>query len=265
MPNRQNDADVKLDILHPMTMVGGIPDEYQSDCYHMENYRNATFILDVMGMGPGDTLTATVFDDDRETGGGAPMAVIDPTYGAVTATVVGNTDVQQASVTFGVGADVPVNGDTVTVNGVTFTYAAATSEPDREFTDLAGLIDCINDPDYGVSLVEAVDETTHLTLRSIGRGLATITLTSSTDARLICRTVMAQLYLEIDQGAVNKVVPYRFPNVGGPGVAPYDYAGIWAEATLVTAASLDVAGVVVRGRGRHAPKQQVAARDTRGV
>lgn len=46
--------------------------------------------------------------------------------------------------------------DTVTVNGVTFTMAAATSVPDREFLDAAGLVLCVNSAAYGVPGVKAV-------------------------------------------------------------------------------------------------------------
>lgn len=111
----------------------------------LRNYRGARFTLNVGAMAATKTTTLALYAAaDRD---GTDAAAITGASAVVTA----NTKVVKATADLTSAAAT----DVVTVNGVSFTMAAATSAADREFADAAGLVTCVNDADYGASGVHA--------------------------------------------------------------------------------------------------------------
>lgn len=103
----------------------------------------------------------------------------------------------------------PANDDTVTIQygtaaAVTFTKKAATSAPDRQFADAAGLVTCINDATYGVAGVTASAASTvvKLTPASVSIG---ITVTTSAAAKLII--AMYRCYKEFGSDSYSLASP----------------------------------------------------------
>jgi hypothetical protein len=139
-------------------------------------------------------------------------------------------------------------GSAITINGLTFTGAAATNTALRQFkadgndaADCTALISCINDATYGVpgvTAAEGVNDSIDLTISEPGE--ATITITNADAVFTPIATAMEAL-VEVDLGALDIA--------GG-----FDHVGLRvtnsAAITTVTTAIFD---------GRYAPLQKVAA------
>jgi len=101
--------------------------------------------------------------------------------------ITANTLVTEALITLGTVGDVPVNGDTITVNGQIFTKAAATSVPLKTWLDAAGIAACIN---FWCPELWATVNTT-ITIKSRKKGFDTITITSSDGVKEVISTLAA--------------------------------------------------------------------------
>lgn len=111
------------------------------------------------------------------------------------AIITANARVARATVALAaVGA-----GDIVTVNGVSFTKAAATDASSREFADAAGLEACVENATYGVPGVQASVATTTVTLYADPAGDTTLTVSATNvGGTVTVATVEAQAYVELD-------------------------------------------------------------------
>ncbi|KPJ82792.1 MAG: hypothetical protein AMS17_18680 [Spirochaetes bacterium DG_61] len=136
------------------------------------------------------------------------------------------------------------NTDIVTVNGISFTKAAATDATKREFADAAGLVTCINHATYGVPGVSASYSGNVVTVFSTEPGEVVITLEKTEVAGTITlATTKAQAFVEINSGKIDKKNGFNHVAV-----------------KVTTTANSNVAVVMLRGNARFTPEQKVGAK-----
>lgn len=117
------------------------------------------------------------------------------------ATITSNTLASEMSVTLAT----VLNGETIIINGLTFTaHTDTTTVADREFkidgndaADAIALAVCVNDPTYGVPGILATVASNIVTLTSINLGATLLTITSG-DATFTILTISAQAYVDIE-------------------------------------------------------------------
>lgn len=155
------------------------------------------------------------------------------------ATITGNTLVTVATVDLTIAA----NTDTVTVNGVTFTMAAATDVTVREFANAAGLVLCVNSATYGATGVLASAAGAVVTLVATDPGEKVITLTRVDVAgTVVVATTEAIAYVELDVSQLDLA---------------NDFTHVAAKVTT-TGTTICAVGMI-RGIPRTTPTQQVGA------
>ncbi|MHB8124656.1 MAG: hypothetical protein ACYDEJ_03265 [Desulfitobacteriaceae bacterium] len=163
------------------------------------------------------------------------------------ATITANTAVTSATLTL---ATVTV-GQAVTINGLTYTAAAAADLPNRVFSqagddtaDATSLAAAINHSTAGVPGIKATAAAAVITLTATDPGEATITITAAA-ATITAATVSAVGYVECDASFLDI-------NNGFTHVA----LRVTNSAAIVTGAIFE------RGEARYSPVQMVAAAKT---
>lgn len=204
--------------------------------YKMSMWRRVLAKLSVGSMAAGTTAAVELLQA-TSAGGANAKGIPDDAGQAAKAEITANTKVTEMTVTVGTPAD----GDTITINDVTFTKAAATDATKREFADAAGLETCINDPDNGVPGVTASNNAGIVTLTASEAGETTITA-SKTGAALTLATTKAQAFVELDVSKLDI-------NNG------FEYVA----ARVATTANTVVGVELIRDSGRFSPEQQVGA------
>lgn len=202
-----------------------------SPYYGLSRFGRALFTIILGAMAAGLTSVIKL----KEAKDGAATDAKDLTD--ATCTVTANTNVSSAQVVVGS----PTNGDTITINSVVFTKAAATDAAKREFSDAAGLETCINHATYGVDGVKAVNSSGTIALTSSEPGEKTITL-ASTGSALTCSTLSATAYIEVDAEMLDTDNGFSYVAV--------DVANSSAALT---------GAVLTRGGARFSPDQAVGA------
>ena len=244
-------ADVALPYQILATPAPGVTSRY----YRMHGHCKATFIADIDTLALAEAVVLEIWEDLINTGAtGAAIGGLAPT---ATCTVVANTLATVITVTVGV---VQV-GDTVTINGVVFTAAAAPVHATQVFDQSSGvaatiatdLAACINNAvsqglltlgTGGAGVTVADDLAAVLTLTITEAGASTLTVVSSNAARLAIATVQAIAYIEVEDTALSAADSWVALNMVGPATA---------HATVAC----------IRGGPRYEPAvQQVAASDT---
>jgi len=129
--------------------------------FNLRNSRRISFKLIGGAMAATKTTTIALYEA-TDADGTDSQAIAD-----ASAIITANTLVRKATIAL---ASVGL-ADTVTINGVVFTQAAATSVEDREFLNAAGLVLCINSVVYGVAGVEASASTTNVTVYPADPGI----------------------------------------------------------------------------------------------
>jgi hypothetical protein len=185
--------------------------------FDMADYRKAAFVWQVNALTATQTSAALVRVADNPAGSNS--AVLTGAEGTINNTTA-NVIVGATEATIVVTA--PTVGHTVTINGITFTAAAAASLEDREFdqsgdnsADAASLAAGINDPEYGVPGVTAVANTNTITLTSTVPGETTISVTG-TASTLVPAITAAIGYIEVESGKLsgNRYVALQITNTG---------------------------------------------------
>jgi len=230
------------------TPAPGITSRY----FKLDKWCKAVFAVIVDTLALADTVVCEVWEDLVNTGAtGAAIGGVAPT---ATATIIANTNATVVSITVGV---VQV-ADTVTINGVLFTAAAAPDHPNQVFDQVSGvaatiatdLTTCINHAAAQALFVAAGGAITAaavgavVTLTATEAGEVVLTVVSSNAARLAIATVQAIAYIEVEDTALSA-------------------ADSWVAINLVGPATANATAVLVRGDSRYQPVgQQVAASDT---
>lgn len=232
--------DVKLDIaLTSQALNGAGTGEY----FNLAKYGKALFVVEIGAMAAGATSILQVMQAQDATGAGAKVVTNN------TATITANTNVSAALLT---SALVHVAGDTYTINGLTFTAAAADVPGTRTYAvgadataSTANLAAKINDPVIGVPGVLASAALGVLTLTATEPGEETITITASAGAVGVPSTAQAIGYVECDASFL-------------------DLANGFSHVALrvTNSAATQTGAVLLRGQGRYNPDQKVAAAKT---
>ena len=229
--------DIKLDVaIEPQSIVGDSTTAF----FDMSHYGRALFVVQLGAMADAVTCAMQARQDVSEAGTTAK----DITNAAAIATSC--TKVTSAKLTVD-GCDV---GDTCTINGLTFTGAAAESLKDRKFAadntknkeTGESLAKAINDATYGVpGVTAAADANGVVTLTATLPGETDITVTG-TAIKLVPATLSALAYVEVDS-------------------AHLDHAnGCDHVALKITNSAATITSVLLlRGAGRYTPDQHVAA------
>jgi hypothetical protein len=236
--NRISDV-LKIDnALIPISLNGAGTGPY----YRMDKYRKGLFQVNVGAMAAGATSALQVMQATTAAGGGAAVVA------NITATINANTRVSSALLTSGA---VHVAGDTYTVNGLTFTAAAADVPGTRTYAiganataSTLALANKINDPVIGVPGVVAVAAVGELTLTVRDPGETTITLAASAGAVGVPSTLSAVGFCEVDASMLN--------NAGGFG---------FVAIRVTNSAAILTGAILARGDARYSPSQTVAASD----
>lgn len=116
------------------------------------------------------------------------------------ATITANTAVDAATVDLtAVGT-----GDTVAVNGTTFTKAGSTVVASRTYADAAGLVTCINDETYGVEGVTASANGAVVTVKSTDPGRYAVTMVGgNVGGTVVVATLSATALVSLDTDAMD--------------------------------------------------------------
>lgn len=210
--------------------------------YKLDKYGKALFIAEIGAMAAGATSALQVMQAQDAAGTGAKVVTNN------TATITSNTNVAAATLT---AAAVQV-GDAVTVNGLTFTGAAAADLANRVFladgannnATAASLADAINHATVGVPGITAAANAAVVTLTSTETGEYSITIEDAA-ATITPATLRAVGYVECDASFLD------------------DVNGFTHVALRVTnSAAMQTGAVLLRGQGRFSPVQKVAAAKT---
>jgi propanediol dehydratase small subunit len=160
------------------------------------------------------------------------------------ATITANIAVTEATLT----CATVLATQAVTINGLTFTAAAAADLPNRVFAVgaddtacAASLVLAINHETAGVPGVIASSALGVVTLKAANPGDATITIADPA-ATITAATIEAQAYVEVDVGSLDLADGFEY-----------------VAAKVTTTATSVVAVNVVRGDDRFEPVQQVGA------
>ena len=207
--------------------------------YSMKNYGKALFVVELGAMAAGVTSALQVMQA-RDAGGAGAKAVTNNL-----ATIDANIHVAAATLTV---AAVQV-GDKVTVNGLTFTGAAAADLPNRVFlakpadnaATATSLAAAINHAIAGVPGVTATSNQAVVTLTATEPGEADITINAA-DATITPATLRAIGFVECDASFLD------------------NRNGFTHVALRVTnSAATQTGAVLLRGQGRFSPVHRVAA------
>lgn len=207
--------------------------------YDLAKYGKALFVVEIGAMAAAATSALQVMQATNAAAGGPAKVVTNNT-----ATITANTRVAAATLTL---VNVAV-GNQVTINGRTFTAAAAADLPNRVFSqagddtaDAASLVLAINHATAGVPGVTATSALGVVTLVATEPGETTITITDAA-AAITPATLRAVAYVECD-------------------AAYLDTANNFTHVALrvTNSAAMQTGAVLLRGQARYSPGQQVAA------
>ena len=243
-------VDAAIEYQALATPAPGITGRY----FKLDRWCQALFLVVVDTLALADAVVCTVFEDLINTG--ATGAAIGGAAPSATATITANTNATVVTVTCGV-----VNvADTVTINGVVFTAAAAPVHANLVFDQSSGvpatiaadLALCINAAAGQAALLAAgglltatvrAGAVVHLTVTETGE--TTITVVESTaTARMQIATVQAIALIEVEDTALSA-------------------ADSWVAMNLVGPQNVHASVSLIRGESRYKPVvQSAAATDT---
>jgi hypothetical protein len=174
-----------------------------------------------------------------DSAGTGAKAVTDGNGDPVAVTITANADVTVGTVDLTAVA----NTDVVTVNGVDFTKAAATSVSLRTFADAAGLVTCINNSVYGVAGVLASANGAVVTIVAEPAGGEVVTLDKTENAgTIVLATSESQAFIDLELGMLD-----------------FDNGFRWVAGKVTTTANSVVAVLFDHYDTRFTPAQQVGA------
>lgn len=225
-------SDVAIEYQALATPAPGISSRY----FRMDRWCKALFLVVVDTLALAETVVIEIWEDLVNTGAtGAAIGGAAPT---ATATITANTNATVVTVTVGAGTAV---GNTVTINNVVFTAAAAPDHPSLVFDQSSGvgatiaadLAACINAAAGQAALLAAANAlwmpnglitatvragaVVHLTITEAGEG--TMTVTSNTAPNLAIATVQAMALIEVEDTALSAADSWVACNLVGPATA----------------------------------------------
>ncbi|AQU06102.1 hypothetical protein [Dehalococcoides mccartyi] len=155
------------------------------------------------------------------------------------ATITANTEVVAGTIDLASVA----NTDVITINGVSFTKAAATDTTKQEFADAAGLVACINHATYGVPGVTASAASAVVTVTATNPGDTLVTLDKTENAGTVTlATTKAIAYVEVNTDGLD-----------------HNNGFIYVAAKVTTTANTVASIATIRGDAEVTPTQVVSA------
>ena len=156
--------------------------------FSMKDVKRALFIFNSAVFAATKTAKIEVLEATDVDGTGAAAIA------SASATITANTYASEVTVALASVA----NTDIVTVNGISFTKAAALDASAREFNTAANLVTCIEDETYGVSDVKgSVNGTTVTLYPNSGKTYLTVTKTEVSGTITIA-TTKATAHVEVE-------------------------------------------------------------------
>lgn len=247
--------ELKADVAIPYAIIATPAPGVTSRYFRMHEHCKVTFIAELDTLALADNVVLEVWEALVNTGvGGAAIGGVAP---SATCTVVANTNATVITVTVGAGTAV---GNTVTIQGVVFTAAAAPVHATQVFDQSSGVAATIA-TDLAACIANAVsqglinaalpagltvvdDLAAVLTLTVTEAGAGTLTVVSNTAPNLAIATVQAIAYIEVEDTALSA-------------------ADSWVALNLMGPATVHATVACIRGGPRYEPAvQQVAANDT---
>ena len=211
--------------------------------YKLDKYGRALFIAELGAMAAAATSALQVMQAQDAAGTGAKVVTNNA------ATITANTGVAVALLT---SAAVHVAGNTYTINGVTFTAAAADVAGTRTYAigadqtaSTANLAAKINAAATGVPGVTASAAAGVLTLTATEPGEIAITLSTSAGAVGVASTSKAIGYVECEASFLDLVNNFTY-----------------VALRVTNSAATQTGAVLLRGDSRYSPVQRVAAAKT---
>lgn len=209
-----------------------------SQYFKLSEGRRCAFVFTIGAMAAAATLAGQLYQATDAAGTSAKVIT------GATCTITANTNVKVATVTLATC----LAGETVVINGLTFTaHATTTTVASREFSisgtdtaDAAELVTCINDTTYGVPGVFASSAAGVVTLRASEPGDMYITVVGDTNAT--AATVAADALIEVESDMLDTA-------------NDFDHIAI----LLTTSASMICNANCHRGRNRYSPVQYLSA------
>lgn len=184
--------------------------------FDLTGHDSAIFVLTTGAVAAAATAIVQIMGND--VAGSTGAAVITN----FAATVTGASKATIAQIVHGS----PTNGNTVTINGVVFTDAAATDNDENEFASAADLTAQINAALPGLTATDAAGT---ITIVSKNPGAEVITI-ASTGSALVPSTIAATAFVEVPAGIKR-----------------------WVAARVTTSANITAEVTVVRGHARNLP------------
>jgi hypothetical protein len=221
--------------------IGLIPQSLAStsgsgEWFPMANYRKVLAHLMCGAIAASGTVTVALNQAKDKLGTGSKAIT------NATATITALSYINKATIALAAtGA-----GDTVTINGVTFTQGS-TVVASRTFANAAGLVSCINSNTYGVANVYASANGTTVTVVASDTGENTITISeTNVGGTITIAGVEAEAYVEVESSQLDLANSFCYVGV----------TVTTANATVLCAVSLQ------RADARVLPAQQVGASAT---
>jgi len=229
---------LKLDIaLTSQSLVGAGTGQY----YAMGKYRRALFVAEIGAMAAAATSALQVMQAKDANGTSAKVVTNNA------ATITANTKVSVATLTL---AAVAIDNK-VTINGLTYTAAAAADLPNRVFAQAgdnteaaASLAAAINHATAGVPGITATSNLGVVTLVADEPGDQYISITNPS-ATITPATVRAIGYVECDASFLDLA-------------NGFDHVAL----RITNSAAIQTGAILIRGDGRYTPDQYVAAAKT---
>jgi hypothetical protein len=193
--NRISD-NLKIDhAITPQSLNGAGTSQY----FPMDKYRRGLFTVNVGAMAAAATSAMQVMQATNDAAGGAKVVT------SLAATITANTKVAAATLTLAT----VLAADVVTINGLTFTAAAAADLPNRVFAqagddtaDAASLILAINHATAGVPGIKATSALGVVTLVASEPGEKAITIADAS-ATITPATTKAVGFVEVEAGMLD--------------------------------------------------------------
>lgn len=229
--------NLKIDI---GVVASSIASTYVTGAYYrMDNFRKALFTINAAVMAATKTVVAQVYQATNAAAGSAKVIT------KATCTITANSKAKGVTLT----PRSATSGDSVIINGLTFTGASATTLANREWiatgndaADATALCACINDATYGVPGVLATLSTDVVILTATEPGDASITIGTIVGGTITASTNRADGFIEIDASDLDTANGFNHVALR-----------LTTDATIVCGSSL------IRGGERYTPTQYVGA------
>lgn len=223
--------ELKPDLLMLDETIAADNDE-SGDYYQLGQYRRAMVyaVIETDGIEAGDDVNFQLRQAKTAAGGDAKDLGDAVTVSALVDALVVQTDLEPTG-------DNIANNDTITLNGTVFTKKAGTDTDELEFANAAGLVQCIEAADIGLT-ANATGEVVDISVTDPGTQTITMVETALTTWDVSGVTLKASAVLETYVKELDD---------------EFSYITLEVENETGNASAIDVSAILVRGLPYHSP------------